>query len=257
MPPLTTNYRNSLSEMDGNHHQNSIADAHPDDSLESFTCKSRYNLEFSECSPGYHCYDGDIGGLLFHLKRGCNTRALYPYQKSTTLLPLIAVQELPVKKIIPILNLLERYGFNLHDRDPQENRSVFLESSSRLMRRDKKFAADFPDLVDWFLMNKDFDVNEQDDEGWTSLHFATEMKHKEFIKPILKKFFQWGANARLEDIRQLNILGCLVQKHDLDFIQSLINAIPELQDPEVIRRAIPKTGYLSPKRFYLSSWTSH
>jgi len=228
---------------------------HPPAYKESCTCMSIYNLEFSECSPGYHCYDGDIEGLLFHLKRGCNPRALYPYQKSSTLLPLIAVQELPVSKIFTILNLLEEYGFDLHDKDPHEKRSVFLESSSRLMRRGKQFAADFPKLIDWFLESKEFDVNEQDDEGWTSLHFVTEIKHKEFIIPIVAKFFQWGANARLEDIRQNNPLGYFVQRYDLDFIQSLVNKFPELQDPRVIRRAIPRTSYLSSKRFYLSSWT--
>ncbi|CAG8477837.1 1029_t:CDS:2, partial [Acaulospora colombiana] len=215
---------------------------------------SRYNLEFAKCSPGYHCYEGDIEGLLFHLKRGCDPHALYPYQKSSTLLPLIAVQELPVSKICVILNLLEEYGFNLHEKDPHENRSVFLESSSRLMRRGKQFAADFPTLIDWFLENKEFDVNEKDGDGWTSLHFVTEMKHKEFIKPILAKYFQWGANASLEDDRCNNPLGYLVQKHDLEFIQSLIEAFPELQDPEVIKRAIPRTRYISTKRYYLSSW---
>ncbi|CAG8708845.1 22526_t:CDS:2 [Racocetra persica] len=103
------------------------------------------------------------------------------------MLPLIAVQELPVKKIIVVLSLLEQFKFRLDIKDQHEGRTVFLEACNRLMKRDKQYATEFPALVDWFLYSMKFNVNERDNEGWTSLHFIMELKHEEFIIPTLKK----------------------------------------------------------------------
>ncbi|CAG8699572.1 23287_t:CDS:2 [Cetraspora pellucida] len=174
----------------------------------------------------------------------CETHNLYFYQTSTFALqlPLIAVQELTVKKIILILNLLEQFKFRLDIKDQHEGRTVFLEACSRLMKRDKQYAAEFPTLVDWFLYSMKFNVNERDNEGWTSLHFIMELKHEEFIIPTLKKLLQHGADPTIEERNGYNPLGYAVYKHELRFIRRLMENIPEFQNDNIIKRAISKTA---------------
>ncbi|CAG8680011.1 14843_t:CDS:1 [Cetraspora pellucida] len=220
------------------------------------TCLRNYGLCPEHCSAGFHCYDGDVQGLLYHLCMDCETHNLYFYQTSTFALqlPLIAVQELTVKKIILILSLLEQFKFRLDIKDYHEGRTVFLEACSRLMKRDKQYAAEFPTLVDWFLYSMKFNVNERDNEGWTSLHFIMELKHEEFIIPTLKKLLQHGADPTIEERNGYNPLGYAVYKHELRFIRRLMENIPEFQNDNIIKRAISKTAVFSEKRNYLRTW---
>ncbi|CAG8696873.1 12501_t:CDS:2, partial [Racocetra fulgida] len=91
--------------------------------------------------------------------------------------------------------LLEQFKFRLDIKDQHEGRTVFLE------------ATEFPALVDWFLYSMKFNVNERDNEGWTSLHFIMELKHEEFIIPTLKELLQHGADPTIEDCNGYNPLG--------------------------------------------------
>ncbi|CAG8568093.1 8046_t:CDS:1 [Gigaspora margarita] len=220
------------------------------------TCLRNYGLCPRNCSAGLHCYDGDIQGLLYHLCVDCKTHNLYFYPTSSFALqlPFIAVQELPVKKIILVLSLLEQLKFRLDIKDQHEGRTVFLEACSRLMKRDKQYAAEFPSLVDWFLRSTKFNINEKDNEGWTSLHFIMELKHEEFIILILKKLLQHGADPSIEDYNGFNPLGYAVYRHELRIIRCLIENIPEFQHGNIIKRAISKAGVFSAKRHYLRSW---